>query len=203
MVRVRLLVLVLVLVLMCGVALLGAGGPAGAFTATEVSAVWDVSGVGPGGRSLQLVYTTGGCLGPGARASVTESPGSVSIAVTEVAEKPGPGEACALYLGRASLTVRLRAPVAGRAILGRRAKPFPFAGELGAIPLGTSADTLVPRVSGLSPADAARTLALYALHARLKPGMARRGLARVLTQTPAAGTVVGRRSVVVLGVSRP
>jgi hypothetical protein len=190
------------LILFCVVALLGAAGGAGAFTTTRVPAVWDVSGVGVGGRSLQLVYTTSGCLGPGARARVSETARSVSIAVSEAAEKPGPGEACTLYLSRAFLTVKLAAAVAGRAILGRRAKAFPFAGELGALRLGTSADTLVPRVDGLSPADAARTLALYALRARPQRGPRRGGLARVVAQTPAAGTVAARRSVVVVEISR-
>jgi hypothetical protein len=190
------------LVLVCVVGMLGGAAGAGAFTATAVPAVWDVSGVGLGGRSLQLVYTTSGCLGPGARASVRENSRSVSIAVTEEAERPGPWEACALYLSRAFLTVKLPAPVAGRAILGRPAKAFPFTGELGVLPLGTSADTKVPRVSGLSPTDAAHTLALYALHARRQPGTPRGGPARVVAQTPAAGTVVGRRSVVAIRVSR-
>lgn len=180
----------------------GVSGPAGAFEATQVRAKWDVAGVGLRGLSLELVYTTSGCLGPGAHASVQEAATIVTIAVEEDATIPGPGEACPLFLGSATTAVQLSSPLAGRAILGRPAAGYDGV-PLGTIEVGNGLKISVPRLSGLDPADARHTLALYRLHESVRVAHRRRpGLARVLSQAPAAGTAVAQASTVRILISR-
>jgi hypothetical protein len=192
---------VVAVLLAVGIAV-GVSGSAGAFEATQVPAKWDVAGVGLRSRSLELVYTTSGCLGPGVHASVQEAATSVTIVVEEDATIPGSGQACPLYLGSASTTVQLSSPLAGRAILGRPAAGYDGV-PLGAVDVGSDLEISVPRLSGFDPADARHTLALYRLHESVRVAPRRRpGLVRVLSQTPAAGTAVAQASTVRILISR-
>jgi hypothetical protein len=54
-------------------------GSAAAFTQQEVPAQCDVAGTGPGGRSIDLFYNSGGCGVP-AHATAVETPTSVTPA---------------------------------------------------------------------------------------------------------------------------
>jgi len=181
----------------------GVSGSAAAFEPTQVPAKWDVAAVGARGRSLELVYTTSGCLGPGAHASVQEDAASVTIAVEEDATIPGPGEACQLFLGSAKTTVQLASPLAGRVILGRPTPGYP-GGFMGIVDVGSFPNVTVPRLRGFAPADARHTLALYGLHERVRVVHPRRsGLARVVAQTPVAGSAVAQGSFVRVTIRRP
>jgi len=173
-------------------------GSAGAVESARVPAKWDFVGIGARGRSLELVYTIGGCLGPAIHASVSEDATSVTISLEEDAQAPGAGVACPDFIGSARTTVRLSSPLAGRAILGRPTPGFPP----GLIGVGSLGGVRVPRLGGFDPADARHVLGLYALHERVAHTR-RPGLARVVAQTPAAGTTVDLSATVRVVISGP
>jgi hypothetical protein len=154
-----------------------------AFQQRQVSAQWVAVEVGVGGRSLDLAYITGGCLQPGATATVAESKVNVTISVHQVEDIPGPGEGCSEILGRASLVVPLAAPLDGRPILSAPAQTMtPFSNDF-------SYWSTVPRLIGFSPNDAMQALKLKVLHERVRIQRVhtRRGLPRVVAQSPAPG----------------
>jgi hypothetical protein len=183
-------------------AAVAAGLAASASAQTSVvAATWDVLGVGPHGRSLELVYITGGCLSPTAQTAVAETAASVTITVT-LADRQGPGVACPDYLRYATSSVALAAPLAGRVILGRPSPPLRgYPGDL--VSSGGGLEVRMPRLVGFSPADARHTLALYGLGEHVLAGPRRHGLVRVSAQAPQPGALVHQRATVTVRVSRP
>jgi hypothetical protein len=187
------------LILAAAAAVLAAGGPTRAAAQSEVSATWDVVGVGANGRSLDLVFLTGGCLSPTANTSAAETATSVTITVT-LLDQSGPGKACPAFVRFATTSVALSAPLAGRAILGRPTPPLSgYPGEL--VNSGGGAQVRVPRLIGFDPADALHTLKLLGLRERISRGIRRHGLVRVTAQTPLAGSVVVPRTWVRVAIS--
>jgi hypothetical protein len=175
--------------------LTGAAGAAG----KQVPANWDVTGVGPHGRSLDLVYLTGGCLSPTPETSVTETTTSITIVVT-LTDTSGPGIACPEFLRYATTTVALSTPLAGRVILGR---PTP---GIGGYPGGVTSPggaLRVPRLIGFAPSDARHTLTLYGLGERRLEAARRHGLARVIFQAPGPGSSIPRGATMTVRLSRP
>ena len=164
-----------------------------------VAATWDVVGVGPHGRSLDLVFITGGCLSPTANASVVETASSVTVTVT-LTDQSAPGVACPAFARYATTSVPLAAPLAGRVILGR---PTPelngYPGAL--INVGGHLDVRVPRLVGFAPADASHTLHLFGLRERILPGHHHHGLIRVTAQTPRVGHLTHQRAPVRVRIS--
>ena len=167
---------------------------------TAVPASWDVVGVGRHGLSLKLVYLTGGCLSANADVTVAETAASVTLGVT-LQDNEAPGVACPAFARYVTTSVVLASPIAGRAILGRPTPPVSgYSGAL--VRHGGALDVRVPRLTGLSPADAKHTLALYGLGYRVSPGPRRHGLTRVVSQVPRPGTPAPQRSVVKVRRSR-
>lgn len=181
-----------------GASLPGAAGAEG----SQVPATWDVAGVGPHGRSLELVYLTGGCLSATPETTVTETAASITLEVT-LTDSSGPGIACPQFLRYATSTVRLSAPIAGRVILGRP-KPA-LTGYPGALinPGGGALRVRVPRLVGFAPSDARHTLALYGLSEHRLASVRRHGLARVISQAPAPGASSAQRGTITIRLSRP
>jgi PASTA domain len=167
----------------------GVGSEATAGAAvTQVPAQWDVLGVGPGARSLRLVYLVGGCESGPPTVAAAETAASVTVTVT-VQDNQSPGIACPADLGYATTSVALSAPLGGRAILGRPATPVGFYPG-GLLNVHGRLELSVPRLLGMAPADARRTLDLYGLQERAHAGPRRGGLRRVVAQRPRAGTRV-------------
>lgn len=167
---------------------------------SQVGATWDVLAVGPHGRSLEIVFLTGGCLSPTANTAVAETKTSVTLSVT-LANQATPGAACPAFVRFATTSVALAAPLAGRAILGR---PTPaLSGYTGAlVNVGGRLELRMPRLVGFAPADALHTLSLYGLREQTLRGPHRPGLVRVIAQSPRAGALVGQRSEVLVRLSR-
>jgi hypothetical protein len=159
------------------------------FTAVTVPAVWTVTGVDPGGRSLHLAYEGGGCLVDNGRAVVEESAERIAIRVEQTAFIGGPCTADLRYHG---LRVTLRAPVAGRPIAGATLAPSVFRGTSGISFSERYVLFVIPRVIGLAPADAARVLRQQGF-AATAPRPAAGGGARpaITEQLPSAGIAVG------------
>jgi hypothetical protein len=185
---------------------LGAGALAASLSAPaaaqpkQVAASWDVLGVGPQGRSLELVYITGGCLSPTAQTAVAQTNTTVTLTVT-LTDEATPGTACPDYLRYATTSVALPSPLAGRAILGR---PTPalsgYSGTL--VTVNGHLELRLPRLVGFAPADALHTVALHGLRERVVRTTARRGLLRVIAQAPSPGALVAARSTVLVTLSR-
>ena len=188
--------LLLAAAVLCGFVCASAGAQSKAVPAT-----WDVLGVGPQGRSLEIVYLTGGCLSASAQTAVAvQSSASVTITVT-LQDTQGPGVACPDYLRYATGTVALGRPLAGRAILGRPSPPLSgYPGAL--VNAGGALEVRMPRLIGFSPADARHTLALYGLGEHAVAGPTRPGLVRVSAQAPKPGALVGQRSTVTVALTR-
>jgi hypothetical protein len=168
--------------------------------ASQVRASWNVLGVGPQGRSLEIVFVTGGCLSPTANVRVVETKTSVTLSVT-LTNEATPGTACPAFVRFATTSVALASPLAGRAILGR---PTPgLSGYMGAlVSVGGHLELRMPRLIGFAPADALHTLALYGLQEQATRGPDQRGLVRVIAQSPQAGTLVAHRANVRVRISR-
>ena len=167
--------------------------PAAAAEERLVPTEWDVLEVGPAGRSLVLYYSVGGCLGPKARATVTETGTSVTVSVGLETEAPlGTLSLCPAVLGVGSLRVSLAAPLAGRAILGR---PTPDRAPAAWVGLVTAkngrAEHKTPRVIGFSSDDATHALERLGLHEHVRyQRLNGYGLPRVISQRPAPGRIV-------------
>jgi hypothetical protein len=174
---------------------LAGAGPTGALVRSETPAVWQVAGVGPGQRSLDIIFTVGGCLGPGARASVRETRTSVTLAVREDAPaRGGLGQACPLFVGQGTLHVPLAAPLAGRRVLGQS--------PTGLVVAGGKLRFKVPRLIGFAPGDARRALEPDRFHPVVTRRSGGGGVLQVIAQAPAPGTPVGAGGVVRLRIGR-
>jgi hypothetical protein len=184
--------------------LAGPGGSVSAFQAMQMQADWNVVAVGPRERSLDLIYTSSGCLGPGVHVTVSEARASVTVRMQEDAEIPGPGEACAEFLRLSSLQVALAAPLRGRAILGRPTADLPIDVRVPDDPVFVHGRELieVPRLIGFAPREALRALALRALSGDRRFTRKRGGgLPRVVEQSPAPGATIALHGVVRLRIA--
>lgn len=180
---------------------LAGAGPTGALVRSETPAVWQVAGVGPGQRSLDIIFTVGGCLGPGARASVRETRTSVTLAVREDAPaRGGLGQACPLFVGQGTLHVPLAAPLAGRRVLGQ--SPAGSFIPTGLVVAGGKLRFKVPRLIGFAPGDARRALEPDRFHPVVTRRSGGGGVLQVIAQAPAPGTPVGAGGVVRLRIGR-
>jgi hypothetical protein len=187
------------LILALAAAVFAAAAPTRASATSEVAATWDVVGVGAHGRSLDLVFLTGGCLSPTADTSVSETASSVTITV-KLLDQSGPGVACPAFVRFATTSVALSAPLAGRAILGRPTPPLGgYPGAL--VNSGGGTQVRMPSLVGFDPADALHTLKLLGLRERVARGARRHGLLRVTAQTPTAGSLVRQRAWVRVAIS--
>jgi len=167
---------------------------------SQVATTWDVLGVGPQGRSLEIVFLTGGCESPTANTSVAQTKTSVTLSVT-LTNESAPGAACPAFVRFATQTVALSSPLAGRAILGRPTPPL--SGYTGAlVTVGGRLELRMPSLLGFAPADARHTLALYRLPEQTARGARRGGLVRVIAQSPRAGSLVSQGASVLVRLSR-
>jgi hypothetical protein len=177
--------LVLTGTLVCGVA-----------TASEptrsVLDPWWLIEVGPAERSLEIAYESGGCEGPGTPRAV-QSRFAVTVSVSN--EKPLGAVICPAILRLGRVSVDLSRPLAGRHVEGAsRANPGPFLPG-GQVPA-------VPRLIGLTPGDARFLLAGLRLRGSVRVVGTARGLARVVSQAPAADTPVPSNRLVRVNVVR-
>ncbi|MEA2299762.1 MAG: hypothetical protein QOE44_297 [Solirubrobacteraceae bacterium] len=180
---------------------LAGAGPTGALVRSETPAVWQVAGVGPGQRSLDIIFTVGGCLGPGARATVREIRTSVTLTVREDAPtRGGLGQACPLFVGQGTLHVPLAARLAGRRVLGQ--SPVGSFIPTGLVVVAGKLRYKVPRLIGFAPGDARRALASDPFHPVVTQRSGGRGMLQVIAQAPAPGTPLGAGGVVRLRIGR-
>ena len=173
---------------------LAAAPGAPAFRHTTERAPWALTDVARDGQALRLGYLGGGCAGE-ARAQVTETRRDVSIRLLQpVAVPEGDHEACTADLIYYSVVVPLRAPIAGRRILGHARGSRAEGAAFRLFHLhGQRLIELVPRVVGLRPRDARRLLRLQGIRrvaVRGASGCA--GRAQVIAQWPHGHSV--RRS---------
>jgi hypothetical protein len=176
-------------------------GSAAAAGMVQVPAEWDVAGVAKDGRSIDLFFTAGGCRRGPVRASVVETPTSVTLTVLQgslVYDLPYPVPCPADYR-RGLTSVRLAAPLGGRAIKGRPAVAIP----LGTIVAdGNPLRWRVPRVVGMSPWEAKRALTRRGFVARLKNASSRAPLPQVVAQSPGPWSALPQGAVVDLRIAR-
>lgn len=170
-----------------------APAPAPAPTATAVD--WRLDEAGRDALSLELLaFGSSSCLPGSLAASVVESSRRIQIAVLSTPASP----VCTADYGPVALTVRLSAPVRGRAVVGlRRLRHDPFSGRPPA-----ASPLRVPRVTGLAAADAVAVVREHELRATVERVADLRGLPRVIGQTPASGRRVRAHAPVTLFVSR-
>ncbi len=183
---------------------------ASAFELVQVPASWSVVAAGPQERSLEIEVHFGGCNQKGDfHATVTETPTSIGVSVLTSVSRPtetppgAPRDACPLNFVSGARQVPLAAPIAGRRFYGLPAQgapgplPEPFLSP-GALPTQTA----VPRVIGLAPSDAKRILGRSWGVRLVTPKHSRRGLPRVIAQTPAPGAYLWPLRTITLQLSR-
>lgn len=173
-------------------AVLAGAVPAAQAVPTEVKPLsWDVAGIGASGRTLRLVYTSGGrCGGTFLRthSRVSEGPTAVTIELFDVVDFPPP--CTAVGIPPRPVYVTLNAPLAGRSIKGRIA--FPGSTVPVGPPVHPPADPdfliRVPRVVGFSVWEARRVIWRSGLNVQIR--RSRRSVARtqVVAQAP-SGTL--------------
>jgi hypothetical protein len=168
-------------------AAVGAGGSAvagGQPDSRVVAAPWQLVGA-EDGRTLKLLYETGGCYHGDGRVVVRESQTAIRLTVRETEST---SEACPAFSRPLPLTAKLAGPVEGRFVDGPARTT-----------LTTSSDR-VPRVVGLAPSDAARVLGERGYHVRTR-GIWTQG--KVASQRPRAGTKLSGRKLVTLTNTYP
>lgn len=153
-------------------------------------------------RSIEIAYARASCGERELSAHVHEARGHVAITLTREVTAPST-DAPIISCPGPSVTdiwVRLKHRIAGRAIAGGssvvvnlRARRFGMA---------SSARTRVPRVTGFSPSDARRALEFGGFRSRTVKAAARSRQSEVVSQDPAAGTVMTHQNLVRLAVGR-
>lgn len=201
--------------LMLAAGLLAAGWPLSVSHAAEPeggwrksSPLWDVIGVGPHERSIELAYTGSGCGGRNLAAGVQEASNSVTIQVSE--EVPAEPVICPAIALVGPLKVQLTRPLAGRVILGRPTYPVTLPGGdiEGHLPVETPQELFgtyrmkMPALIGFAPTDAEQVLALYGQRAKIRRTARLHGLPRVVAQKPRLGAPLPSNHTVRIRVSR-
>lgn len=183
-----------------GLAGLAAAPPAGAFREEHRPVGADLLGVGAGARSLVFGYWGGGCEYE-AKPTTTESRDRVTVSLAQRVVIPeGDHEGCSLVERRYSIRVRLRAPLAGRALrplgAGFRQRGLAAAPR---VKVGGRYYTAAPRVTGLSTADAEAWLRGTA-H-RTVCARTRREPSQVVGPSPRPGRALTARAPLTLAIS--
>jgi hypothetical protein len=155
-------------------------GASGASGATGATVDWQLDQAGRDPLSLEVTaFGSSSCLPGSLTATAVESGPRIELTVRSAPS----AEACTLDYAPVPLTVRLSAPVRGRAVVGpRRLRRDPLAD--GQPARGRRA---VPRVTGLAPADAAAVVRRHGLRPLLERVADLRPRPRVVGQTPASG----------------
>jgi hypothetical protein len=155
---------------------------------------WRLEEAGREPLTLDLTaFGSSGCLTGNLAASVTESARQVVVTVVSTATAP----ICTADYAPHPLTVALRRPLAGRAVVGpRHLRRDATVGD----PLKRT--VRVPRTTGLSRRDAVDVVHQRGLRIRVVRVADLRGLPRVVGQRPASGRTVSRRATVSVYVSR-
>ncbi|HLW95785.1 MAG TPA: PASTA domain-containing protein [Solirubrobacteraceae bacterium] len=176
----------------------------GATSATMTEQVTGtLTGVGAGQRSLDVVYDNAHVVGCGISAvtpTVTETNTSVDVTLTAQVNTLPPDVACPAVLIRQAITVPLSHPLGGRHVEGLTIRG-------GALALTTIEPRRMPSLVGLSPRDARLMLSagpppLLGLVTHDVRGSGA-GLARVISQRPAAGSAFpASGGIVILTVAR-
>jgi hypothetical protein len=149
------------------VALAFAAAPAPA--ADAIDSAWVVNRVSADGRTLVIYARSGGC-DPRSTAPVTETPASVEIHAGH-APPPPSAEPCAANVRFERIPVRLKAPIAGRRLIGQTLDFAPVPERM-------------PRMLGLTAKDARAALRAQGL----RPTGVRTGT--ITWQTPWPGAAV-------------
>ncbi|HEY6476079.1 MAG TPA: PASTA domain-containing protein [Polyangia bacterium] len=197
----------LMILLATGAALILALAATAAVGATSSAMTEQISGtltsVGSGQRSLDVYYDNahiGGCGISAVTPTVTETSTSVEVTLTAQVNTLPPDVACPAVLIGQALTVPLSHPLGGRDVEGLTIRG-------GALALTTIEPRRMPSLVGLSPRDARLMLSAgppplvgLVTHNVRSSGT---GLARVISQRPAAGSALPTRGgIVVLTVAR-
>jgi hypothetical protein len=148
---------------------------------------WSLVQVGPHERSLEIIQGRGACESLDESVVQTSSFVRVTITATPATRPPGsPAVICRAILYVRRYAVKLTRPLAGRHIEGAE-RPSVVAGPYSPTRNG-SAYPVVPRLIGLSPADARFVLGGLRLHAMVRVTGRVAGRARVVSQLPAVGS---------------
>lgn len=169
----------------------------GAAATKQVRAEWDVAGVGSGARALDLYVNGGGCGGP-LEATARETASTVTVTVLRTVSAD-PDVICTADYRRDSARVRLAAPLNGRSIRGRPAKPRVRVSLRSSA--GSAGVERMPRLLGMSPWEARRALTRRELGVRIRYADGARRRAQVIAQVPAAGAEIrlGAKARLVIG----
>ena len=153
---------------------------------------WRLEEAGRLPLTLDLTAFGSSCLTGNLAASVSETARQVVVTVVSTAEALCPAD-----YGPHQLTVELRRPIAGRALVGPRHLRHDVLTDD-----PRPRRVRVPRVTGLSRRDAVDVLHQRGLRVRVVRVADLRGLPRTIGQRPASGRTVAARAVVSLYVSR-
>jgi hypothetical protein len=169
---------------------------------TEVPAPWALISVSHDQRTLFVRYQSGGC-DHGGHATVSETPATITVTVSQFTQTGN--VVCPALVSFPLLAVPLSAPVAGRRLQGNecRANTNPGCPPAGPLEVFHGSDVLrkVPRLIGLSPADARAALRRQLFHTRVSG----HGPV-VVAERPAPTTLLGqqdRRPVVIVAGRLP
>jgi hypothetical protein len=162
---------------------------------------WEALSVAPGERAVVLGVTENSCGSRHLRIEVHESRYTVRFAVrAEAAVYGGPGVISCPGPHERAHALALRSRLGGRAILG--ARPDGYFTVQGIMRGGKDVwGNTVPRLIGFAPLDARQALSALSLHAHIRSGRGR-GLARVVSQYPRAGTFLAVDGLVRLRAAR-
>jgi hypothetical protein len=147
---------------------------------------WWLVQVGPHERSLEIVQEYGAC--DSLNESVVQGASFVRITITATHAVLPPGSACPAIAYFRRYGVALSRPLAGRHIEG--AEPPPVGSVPDLLTKNGKSYHVAPRLIGLSPADARSVLGALHLHAEVRVVRRVAGVARVVSESPAAGTPV-------------
>jgi hypothetical protein len=146
------------------------------------AAAWEFVEVGPRERSLEIRYSRGAC--ETATVHHQQTSRTVTISVSYMREHLTGSETCPMILYIKTLEVPLSRPLAGRRVEGETNTGL--RGPYSPTRNGTS-HPVVPRLTGLAPADAKILLRGLRLHAAVHVIDQASGLPRVVSQAPAPG----------------
>ncbi len=158
-----------------------------------VAVDWRLDQAGRDPLSLDLLaFGSSSCLPGTLSARVLERGARIEIAVSSASG----AEVCTADYAPTPLTVRLRAPLRGRLVVGpRRLRRDPLDGR------GVG-ERRVPRVTGLARRDAVAVVRAHGLKPLVEQVADLRTRPRVVGQTPASGRTARRGAPVTLFVSR-
>jgi hypothetical protein len=158
---------------------------------SPAAGAWSLVQVGPNERTLEIRYKSGACETTAVH-NVQKSR-TVSISVSYEREVLTGNETCPEILYVRSIKIRLFQPLAGRHVEGGERADVGNGPYVGRYPA-------VPRLTGLSPADAKSLLGGLKLRALVRAVGRTTGLARVVSQSPAPGVREPKNREVFIGI---